>query len=276
MSKSKMQRNNLGNRMKSFYEEISKTKLMRRTPAVIRVDGKSFHTFTKGFHKPFDDIMVKTMQETSKYLCENIQGCVLGYCQSDEISLVLIDYQTFETSAWFDYEVQKMCSVAAAMTTLAFHNFFAENVGALVDRIYESGDQEPFFKYESYLNILYQACRKGALFDARVFSIPKEEVANYFYWRQLDAIRNSIQMAGQANFSHRELQNKSCKEIQELLVRERQIDWNDYPACLKWGSCAVKVMLEDGTRARWELDQKIPIFKEEGRAYIERLIYIEE
>ena len=83
----------LGNRMKTFYEQIPKTKLMRRTPVIIRIDGKAFHTFTKGFQKPFDEVLMKTMQETTKYLCENIQGCVLGYTQSDEITLVLIDYQ---------------------------------------------------------------------------------------------------------------------------------------------------------------------------------------
>ena len=118
----------LGKRMKDFDEGIPKTKLMRRTPVIIRIDGKAFQTFTRGFKRPFDEILIKTMQETTKYLCENIQGCVLGYTQSDEISLVLVDYQRFETSAWFDYEVQKMCSIAASMTTMAFNRFFAKNV----------------------------------------------------------------------------------------------------------------------------------------------------
>ena len=101
----------LGNRMKTFYEQIPKTKLMRRTPVIIRIDGKAFHTFTRGFKRPFDEILIKTMQETTKYLCENIQGCVLGYTQSDEITLVLVDYQRFESCAWFDYEIQKICSI---------------------------------------------------------------------------------------------------------------------------------------------------------------------
>ena len=118
----------LGTRMKDFYEGIPKTKLMRRTPVIIRIDGKAFHTFTRGFKRPFDEILIKTMQETTKYLCENIQGCVLGYTQSDEISLVLVDYQRFETSAWFDYEIQKMCSIAASMTTMAFNRIFEKKV----------------------------------------------------------------------------------------------------------------------------------------------------
>ena len=97
----------LGTRMKDFYEKIPKTKLMRRTPVIIRIDGKAFHSFTKGFKRPFDEILIKSMQETTKYLCENIQGCVLGYTQSDEITLVLVDYKRLNSSAWFDYEVQK-------------------------------------------------------------------------------------------------------------------------------------------------------------------------
>ena len=103
----------LGNRMKTFYEGIPKTKLMRRTPVAVRLDGKAFHTFTRGFQKPFDDVLIKSMQDTTKYLCENIQGCVLGYTQSDEITLILVDYKNLDTAAYFDYEVQKMCSVIA-------------------------------------------------------------------------------------------------------------------------------------------------------------------
>ena len=118
----------LGTRMKEFYETVSKTKLVRRMPVMIRLDGKAFHTFTRGFHKPFDDILIKSMQETMKYLCENIQGCVFGYTQSDEITLVLIDYKKITSSAWFDYEVQKICSISASMATLAFNKFFTKNV----------------------------------------------------------------------------------------------------------------------------------------------------
>lgn len=184
MSDKKMKRDNLGNRMKIFYEEISKTKLMRRTPVIIRIDGKAFHTFTRGFIRPFDNVLIQTMQETAKYLCENIQGCQLTYTQSDEISLLLIDYQRFETSAWLDYEVQKMCSISASMATMVFNRTFSETVSDL-----KVDNTKPMDTY-------FGAAYFGAMFDARAFNIPKEEVANYFYWRQLDASRNSIQMVG--------------------------------------------------------------------------------
>ena len=121
-----MNKDSLGDRMKQ-YESIPKTSLMRRQPVIIRADGKSFHNFTRGFQRPFDDILIKSMQETTKYLCENIEGCKIGYCQSDEISLLLTDYENINTMAWFDYQVQKMCSIVASMATLAFNRFFQNN-----------------------------------------------------------------------------------------------------------------------------------------------------
>ena len=284
----------LGKRMKDFYEGIPKTKLMRRTPVIIRIDGKAFHTFTRGFKRPFDEILIKTMQETTKYLCENIQGCVLGYTQSDEISLVLVDYQRFETSAWFDYEVQKMCSIAASMATMVFNKYFTKNVENFVQDCatdYETQGLCGEGTVECELCKTYQkALDKGAMFDARVFNIPKEEVTNCVYWRQLDASRNSIQMVGQANFSHKELQNKSCNDIQDMLMTQKNINWNDFPTYQKRGTCVIKeeyypepvkgyenceVNALD-VRTRWVIDKDIPIFKGEGRNYIEKLVMVGE
>lgn len=275
----------LGVRMKTFYEQIPKTKLMRRLPVAIRIDGKAFHTFTRGFQKPFDEVLIKSMQETMKYLCENIQGCVLGYTQSDEVTLILIDYKKLTSSAWFDYEVQKICSIAASMATMAFNKFFRDNVG---DYLYENYDDQYL---ADYIKILQNAVDKGAMFDARCFNIPKEEVTNLVYWRQLDASRNSIQMVGQANFSHKELQNKSCNDIQDMLMTQKGINWNDLPTYQKRGSCCVrnKIVIEtDSVMAtaqlrdafksenEWIIDTDIPIFKGEDREYIDRLVFIGE
>jgi len=262
----------LGLRMKSYYEQISKTKLMRRTPVIIRIDGKAFHTFTRGFAKPFDMVLMKSMQETTKYLCENIQGCVLGYTQSDEITLLLIDYQKFETSAWFDYEVQKMCSIAASMATMAFNRLFKDNVDVYI-RDNEAGE---------LVEIYTKAVNNGAMFDARVFNIPKEEVTNCIYWRQLDASRNSVQMVGQAYFSHKQLQNKSCSNIQDMLMEDHNINWNDFTVPQKRGAAVIKVTKELATeedgrpqlRSEWIIDENIPIFKGDGREYIEKLIMV--
>ena len=270
----------LGKRMKEYYEQIPKISLMRRTPVSIRLDGKAFHTFTKGFKKPFDEVLIKSMQETMKYLCENIQGCVLSYSQSDEITLILVDYKNLNSCAWFDYEVQKMCSVSASMATMAFNKFFYKNVEEYSESVAVLQD---FDIEKKYLEKLEKAIEKGAMFDARVFNIPKEEVTNLIYWRQLDAIRNSIQMVGQANFSHKQLQYKSCNDIQNMLLTEKDINWNNFPTTMKRGSCCIKnrgvcepygnTVLAPGLPiGEWFIDNEIPIFKDEGREYIEQLI----
>lgn len=255
-------KDDLGKRMKEFYEEVPKIKLCRRTPVAIRIDGKAFHTFTKGFKKPFDKILMKSMQETMKYLCENIQGCVFGYTQSDEITLILIDYKKIDSAAWFDYEVQKMCSVSASMATVAFNHFFAENVTVKLFGLAVDIDAK-------YFENLIEKKGSGAMFDARCFNIPKEEVANLVYWRQLDATRNSIQMVGQANFAHKQLQGKSCNEIQDMLMLEKGINWNDFPIPCKRGTSCIKKDSEG-----WVLDYNMPILKGEDRSYIEDLILI--
>lgn len=272
----------LGRRMKEYYEQIPKTKLMRRTPVIIRIDGKAFHSFTKGFKRPFDNVLIESMQETMKYLCENIQGCVLGYHQSDEISLVLVDYHKLTSNAWFDYEVQKICSIAASMATVAFNKIFEQNC-------IEYSQVVPNTELgRKVMDVYSKASEKGAMFDARCFNIPKEEVTNYIYWRQLDATRNSIQMVGQANFSHKELHGKSCNQIQDMLMIQKEINWNDFPIYQKRGSCCVKESystvnlstytgsVDTITRTRWIIDKEIPIFKGEDRNYIDKLIYVGE
>lgn len=279
-----MDRSDLAIRMKEFYENIPKTKLMRRTPVTIRIDGKAFHTFTRGFQKPFDKVLMKSMQETTKYLCENIQGCVFGYTQSDEITLILIDYQTFDTCAWFDYEVQKLCSIAASMATMAFNRYFKENVKEYASHIPYYGTMYPCDeKEQKYMNILNKAVDKGAMFDARVFNIPKEEVTNLIYWRQLDATRNSILMVGQANFSHKELQNKSCNDIQDMLFKEKNINWNDFPIDCKRGAAVIYSDYQNpnslNTKDRvkgWIIDTEMPILKGKDREYVDKLIYVGE
>ena len=284
-----MDKTTLGNRMKNNYESISRYYLTRRMPVIIRIDGKSFHTFTKGFQKPFDDVLVKTMQDTMKYLCENIQGCVLGYTQSDEISFVLVDYAELTTDAWFGNNLQKMCSVSASMATLAFNKFFYENIedwgyANLPDFAEGGTNEEVDSNLIKQCDTYFSRC-KTAMVDSRVFTIPKEEVCNYFLWRQQDATRNSIQSVGQANFSQKELHGKSCSDIQDMLMTQKGINWNDYATTLKRGSCCIKVddsqtkYDEVGNicgyiqRSKWIIDNEIPIFSQ-NRSYIDKLINI--
>ena len=250
----------LGQRMKTFYEQVPKYKLYRRTPVAIRIDGRAFHTFTRGFQKPFDEVLGNAMVRTMEYLCQNIHGAKLGYTQSDEITILLTDYDTLETDAWFDYEVQKICSIAASMATLAFNKYFAEEVNAYFEQ-----HEEGSFSTQAYFNTLFKAVEKGAMFDARCFNIPKEEACNLVYWRQLDATRNSVQMVGQANFSHNELQCLSCDMIQDKLFAERGINWSEFETRWKRGVAWTK---ETG------IDWNMPILKGEGRKYVDELIYV--
>lgn len=271
----------LGKRMKEFYEQVPKTRLVRRMPVAIRIDGKAFHTFTRGFLKPFDEVLIKSMQETMLYLCKNIQGCVFGYTQSDEITLILIDYQKLESCAWFDYEVQKMCSISASMATMAFNKFFRQNYTDWLHNL--AIHQTHIIDEELKLDKVYDhAIYTGAMFDARCFNIPKEEVCNLIYWRQLDATRNSIQMVGQANFSHNELQEKSCNMIQDMLMIEKGINWNDFPVYQKRGSACRRVESEVNiagtidTISTWTIDLEMPILKGEDRDYVDKLVYVGE
>ena len=279
----------LGKRMKENYENVSKTRLVRRMPVAIRVDGKAFHTFTRSFVKPYDWFLIRAMQQTTKYLCENIQGCVFGYTQSDEITLILVDYDKLETCAWFDNEVQKICSVTASMATMAFNKIWNEQIKIAskidekmslgINTDYEIEAFAAMFNMrdleDDWINLfdhlpIYDKVAGTAIFDARCFNIPKEEVTNLIYWRQLDATRNSIQMVGQANFSHKQLHGLSCNDIQNKLLTEKNINWNDFPIVAKRGTAALKG--KDG----WYLDSEIPILKGELREYVDKLIYVGE
>jgi len=251
-----MNKDNLGDRMKG-YENINRYYLTRRMPCIIRVDGKAFHSFTKGFDRPFDHILNKSMQETAKYLCEKIEGCKLAYGQSDEISLLLTDYDNLNTCAWFDKNIQKIVSVSASLATLGFNKNY---------RFWQGGSSK----------LVYGNRLDQALFDSRVFVIPKEEVCNYFIWRQQDATRNAIQMVGQANFSHKQMHSWNCNQIQEELFTQKGINFNDYPVHQKRGYCVIKEEYEkdNAKRTCWVVDNQIPIFTQD-RNYIEKFIYID-
>lgn len=249
-------KDSLGDRMKA-YEAIPKNFLMRRTPVIIRLDGKAFHSFTKGFHKPFDTLLMRTMHRTMKRLCEEIQGCVLGYTQSDEITLILCDYQTLTTDAWFGYNIEKMTSVAASMATLYFNQIFADEIASA---FHLPTNHEDVIAYHA---TLCRAKTKGALFDARVFSLPKKEVNNCLVWRQQDAIRNSIQAVAQSCFPHKELQGLSTDELIIKLIDEKNINWTtDFSTSCKKGCCCVKkeIRIGDVSRKKWTLDYDIPTF----------------
>lgn len=241
----KYEHDSLGTRMKT-YEVVSQNHLTRRTPVIIRIDGKAFHTFTKRLkhldatvaRSPFSEIMHSTMVHTTQVLVATVQNCYLGYTQSDEISLLLRDYDRLETQPWFDNNVQKITSVSASIATAAFNMHFTRF-------------QVP------------HAFSDMALFDSRVYNLPKEEVTNYFIWRQQDASRNSVQMLGHYHFSQREMHGKNNNQVQDMLMLEKGINWNDIPTWAKRGTCVVH------TNGAQQIDEEIPIFTQD-RSYVDQ------
>lgn len=293
MTQKQKSKDDLGNRMKEFYEDRFRYKLPRRTNVLIRIDGKAFHTYTRGLNKPYDGGLMEDMNETTKYLCENIQGAKMGYVQSDEISILITDYDDISTSAWFDNNIQKMCSIAASLATAQFNKL---RMIRIANRSVQTGDSKSLPDHVD--NFIYPTL---ALFDARIFIIPHvDEVVNYFIWRQQDATRNSISMAAQSQFSHGTLNGVKCEQMQEMLFTEKGINWNDYPVRFKRGAAVIKekqffkklsndkvpgtlISYEDYLeasknqdftayeRAGWKIDTEIPIFTQE-KEYIVRLM----
>lgn len=193
----------LGNRMKG-YENVTRNYLTRRMPVIVRLDGVCFHTFTKGFEKPFDELLWRTMTEVADKLCKETQNCVCAYTQSDEISLVLVDYYNLNTDVWFGNNIQKICSVIAAKASVYFNNFLRDEISKNENNI-------------RYQELLLKISNKYAFFDARCFNIPREEVLNYFIWRQKDCQKNSVSVIAQAYFSNKELYKKSTRERIEMI-----------------------------------------------------------
>lgn len=204
----------LGDRMKG-YENVSQSVLMKRTPVIIRVDGRAFHTFTKQYlldRTPFSQIMTHCMAAAAMSLVHQIQGAVLAYAQSDEISVLVRDWDNFNTEQWFGGKIQKMVSISSAIASVAFY--------AAYEKLTDPIDYAPH----------------RPLFDSRAFNVPREDVDNYFIWRQKDAIRNSVNMLGQYHFSHKELQGKNVDQVKQML-EEKGVSWDKLSTVNKRGFC---------------------------------------
>jgi tRNA(His) 5'-end guanylyltransferase len=260
----------LGDRMKE-YENISRIYFTRRTPLILRIDGRAFHTFTKGFEKPHDQILKDSMSKTAIFLCNNIQGVKIAYIQSDEISLLLTDYDDIKTDAWFGKNLQKMVSLSASIATLGFNKIYRDVIRRYPDGFLLSDEEQK-------KRDLYDRRLDTATFDSRAFILPKEEVTNYFIWRQNDATRNAIQGLGQKHFSHKEIQNINTSDMQEKLFSEKGINFNDEVTWFKRGWTIIKKQFEEKSpdgkewiRNRWTEDDEMPILSS-NRGYIEQFI----
>lgn len=235
----------LGDRMKRYYENRTRYYLPRRTYTVIRVDGRAFHTYCRGLEKPFDLRLMEDVIETARYLCQKIAGARLAYAQSDEVSVLLTDFGRETSDAWFDGNVQKLASVSASLATAKFNQLRVDNT---------------------------RLPGQLAAFDARAFTIPDPvEVANYLIWRQRDATKNSISLVARAYLSHRDVQGRTGNELQNILWSRHQVNWNDFDSRFKRGTLVYPVtttedvpyvdrdtgekrVATDVTRRRWITD----------------------
>ena len=258
----------LAERMKG-YENIPKNFLMRRTPVIIRLDGAHFKNFTRTLDKPFDGVLTRAMEGTLLHLCKTIQGCVFGYSQSDEISLLLCDFQTLTTDGWFGYNVQKMVSTAAAMATLSFNHNFESAAQEFSRQTLASGVFAGDFALRGQwltdkMRIYKEALKKCPTFDARVFNIPKEEVNNYFVCRQFDAERNAVSALAQKNYSQKQLNGISTEQLKIKLKEEKNINWQAMPLANTRGFICTKDFKYNNTGVRpvWGVSTTIPYFKD--------------
>lgn len=264
----------LGDRMKE-YENLTRFNLSKEYPMIIRLDGNAFHTFTRGFKKPFDSILRESMEDTAKYLLENISGAQCAYHQSDEISILVTNYQLSNREPWFDNNINKIVSITASMATLAFNRIFSDRINKVVHP-------------DECFDARKRSLENGALFDSRVFILPKDEVTNYFIWRQQDAIKNSISMVAQSLFSHSSLQSLNGPQMIERMKEEKGIIYEEqFSVIERRGSITHRLepmeqskiikMKNDVekeikfTRSSWGVDNNIPVFKD-NREYIEKFI----
>jgi len=244
----------LGGRIKG-YEEVFKQKLIRRMPVIIRVDGKAFHTLTKIITPAIDpseatgpgEMLHEVMIQTAQGVASKIQNCVFAYTQSDEISFLLKDWDTHETEQWFGGNVQKLASVTASFTTGQFA--------------------------DEWHNVFNSKVRNG-FFDARVFNLAVDEVANYFIWRQQDCTRNSVRMVGSKYFSHKEMEGRNNSEVQDMLWRQHGVNWNHLVPWKRRGSCVYKHR-RDGDERLLFMDDCPPIFTQD-RYYIEKHLEVKD
>lgn len=228
--------------MKENYENRYRIKLSRRTPVILRLDGKAFHTLCRRMEKPFDKNFIDGMVHSAKTTCKEIQGAKCAYIQSDEVSILLTDFDRLNSSAWFDYNLQKLVSISASLMSVRFSNWLLE-----------------MFKIGP------------AVFDCRAFNIPKEEVCNYFIWRQKDWMRNSIHMLARSVFSHKELQNKKVLDMLKIL-QEIGMDWHELEAIYRNGTFLYRKTNDQGV-SYFATDYEVNFLAKEYREIIEKYLY---
>ena len=279
----------MGDRMKN-YEAVNRHFLIPKLHTVLRLDGRAFHTYTKKFKRPFDDVLINAMDETAKYLCSKIQGAKFAYVQSDEITIYLSDNDELETQMWYGGNIQKMVSVSAAIATAKFnHIMILQNIEDSIKHVNKWNSdpvgRELKLRMEGAIAVHVRKMEM-AEFDSRVFQLPNiDEVLNCVLWRQQDCTRNSIQSVAHSLYPLEELHKQNTSQLQEMIF-QKGINWNDYDPKLKRGRFidreyynvdikqnvkGVMVIKEkDAVRSRW-VSAECPIFSQEREFLLSRI-----
>lgn len=269
----RVKENSLDSRMKQ-YEASTDIQLVPKMPIVIRIDGKAFHTYTKGMVKPFDDVLGYAMRETTRALCKEVHTCVFGYTQSDEITLILKLPSRITSEEYFGARLEKIVSVTASKATKHFNKFFTQKVNELK----ASGEEIDESLMENYIK------KAGdAEFDCRAFNMPEWDCINNIIWRQNDAMRNSVEMVGHANFSSKELYKVNVAGIKEKLLNEKGIDWETaFDSYQKYGASCYKVSYtkevdgEEVKRTEWHIDTENNKIIKENRDWFKQVTHLSE
>lgn len=281
-----MKHDAISTRMKTKYEDVFRQTIPQRTYALLRIDGKAFHTFTKGLPTPFSQDLADALDHAALELCKVMQGCRLAYGQSDEYSFLFTDFEDIDTEMWFKGNVQKITSVAASIFTAHFNAKWQEIVQdgrVFVDKCSLPRANDPD-KKKKFID-------KLAMFDARVFIIPgRTDVINYFVWRQQDASRNSLSMLASTYFSAKELHGKKAADMHEMLHRKGQ-NWNNWDISFKRGrvikrikttriakfvhKSSGKTLERPVHETPWAVDNDIPVFTQD-HDYLDELVPLYE
>ena len=243
-----------------YYRSLTDYKLLPNSYVLVMLDGRSFSNLIKNkFEKPFDESFIDMMNQTAQYVCENVEGTKFAYVQSDEISLVLTDFDTPTTDSFFGYRLCKLTSLIASIATAKFNRLMIKyrlekgmgiNPGDVIDN-----------------SPLYQ-------FDCKVWNVPNlNDVYAWFLYRQIDCVRNSKQQAAQSYIPHKELMNLNTDKQINLLFEKENIDWNQYSADKKYGRFISKhkvIMNNIDTgdvyyRHKWLVQPAFPLMDETGR-----------
>jgi len=273
---SKTDRLSLGDRMKS-YERVWTQTLPMRMPLIIRLDGKAFHSYTTHAEKPFDDHLMKVLDETTQILMKEISGAMIAYVQSDEVSILVNSYRNHEELPWFANELPKILSVSAGMMSAHFtaksYQIWQKN-SEMIESIKKT------YPEDQRNGVLISDLYRPAVFDSRAFVMPENDVSNYFLWRQRDCIRNSVNTVAREYFSQKQLFKKSTDEVKKMLL-EKDVDLDDQEAWEPYytrGRCIFRTpsQISDNVyRNVLSVDRKIPVFSE-NRDYINRFLSMKD